>query len=166
MYFATDKDGNRYYADYTGNHTNEELKAALYCDSECGSVNDEPQTFEDIKQLFKDLKKEERNGGFDKGEFTNYKSVYDFIRDSFEIITVLVPLKDSDLVMDTMTTICKRKGWKDKDDFSPCQMREELTKELILFVPKFLWNDYNCSTLTEMIEDYFNPDYGRSQELY
>lgn len=166
MYCATNKDGELLYADYTGYHTNEELEKAFYCFSEYGSIDDEALTIEDVKAHLEDLKTEERNGGFDKGEFTHYMNVYDFIREEFEIITILVPVEDSIKIMELITVICKRNGWKTEYDFTDFEMRDELIKEFGKNAPKWLINDEICHTLTEMIEDYFNPDYGRYQELY
>ena len=169
MHWATDDNGNLYFADYTDafGKIDRQLSESLYAMSEMGCKYDKPCTFADIVQLFEDLKTEEKYGGFDDGEFTQYKTVFDFIRDSLpEVISVLVPLSESDKAIKAIEKVCKHNGWTQPNKYTVEQMADELSKEYSGSVPEWLACGGTFYGLKSVLETYWDPDIGLYQALW
>ena len=169
MYWAMDKEGNMYFPNVKRYElfTDSELENAFYWELE----EEEPRTFETVKQLFEDIKIEANNGGFDEeetAEILSCKNVFEYIRKTccfYNTFCPLLPVSETDMVLEKIALVCKRNGWTEKLDYT----RTEMQKELIsacgkLFAPNWLITDDEC--LIAILDFFWDPDCGYSQCLY
>ena len=161
MYCAVDKNYNMYFADNgSWRQTDKELESALYCFSEYGNINDSPITFNDIVEEFERFKEAERSGCYDKGTFTGYKDVYEFIRDSVpEMYTILLPLEESESAIENIMEVYRHS--KDPERMTQEEIKTELKKAYNGTIPD--WLEYGLSDFIEWIWDV---DGGPWQELF
>lgn len=168
MYWATDKEYNRYFVNFgTYETTDDALKNALYVMGDSGSIDDVPLTFDDLCNHFSDLICEEVNGGFDDGEFTGYKGVFDFIRDSIpEIYSVLLPHEMTDDALKKIETVCKRNNWKQPYNYTNNEMIRELEKEYNGCVSDWITCNGYFTGLEDLLDCFWDVDMGMYQSLY
>jgi len=165
MYWAIDKNNNFRFINYDSRYlTDKQLSTASYCYSECGTCTDSPFTIKTIRQEFKDCIKEEKNGGFEEGEFTQYKTVYDFIRNSWEIYSVLIPAKETNKALKYIKRVCKRNKWYNPTDYTVNDMQYELFKCYggIYYAPDWI----DSPTLNDILDTFWDVDIGMYQSLY
>ena len=168
MYWATDKEYNRYFVNFgTYETTNESLKKALYVLGDCGGIDDAPLTFDDLCNDFSDFICEEVNGGFDDGEFTGYKNVFDFIRDSVpDIYSILIPHEMTDDALIKIENACRKNGWKEPTAYTTNEMLHALEKEYNGLVPDWITCNGYFTGLKDLLDWFWDIDGGMYQSLY
>ena len=145
IYWTIDNSGNVRYlaAKNTEEMTNKELSKASYFSELTGEKTF--LTFADVKEYFEE----------DMGDF---KDVFEFLRDAWEWIAPLAPVKESNEAIAKVRKIMKRNNWKYYNDFNIDELKEELIAEYKNKpVPEWL-TCRGCEGL-EDIAEYVRVDY-------
>lgn len=163
MYWAVNKNGKVMFPDFSGNYTDKELQRRFYTLED--DINEQAKTIKDVKQLFEDLKTEEANGGFEVGEYTQYKTVYDFIRSELECVTPLVPVSESEKALNKLMKVFKLHGIDEPQD-EKSNVIEWLRTEYSGQLPNWLECSGRYYGLNELLEYFWDTDIGFYQSLY